>query len=41
MGAPQIDQVLKMMGTFSQQVTDLGEPQSHPVLHWDVHGTNH
>ena len=33
LGAPQIDQVLKMMGTFSQQVTDLGEPQSHPVLH--------
>ncbi|MGQ0478288.1 MarR family winged helix-turn-helix transcriptional regulator [Lactiplantibacillus plantarum] len=33
LGVPQIDQVLKMMGTFSQQVTDLGEPQSHPVLH--------
>ena len=33
LGAPQIDQVLQMMETFSQQVTDLGEPQSHPVLH--------
>lgn len=33
LGAPQIDQVFQMMETFSQQVTDLGEPQSHPVLH--------
>lgn len=33
LGAPQIDQVLQMVETFSQQVTDLGEPQSHPVLH--------
>lgn len=31
LGAGKLDQVFKTMDTFSQQVTNLGEPANHPI----------